>query len=140
MARRYGTLFMVRLGTRTKPYQPYHKVRGTASEILAKKVSIKKFALFLQCYPHHEVQSNTPVLKLKKVKVLINSKLAVKLNRKYLRPGWQARDTLMKLLEISGGLFSSLVTIEAGYTTSYLSSLYGVHPSENRSRTGRYCQ
>ena len=75
MVRRYGTLFMVRLGTRTKPYQPYHKVRGTASEILAKKVSMKKMsALFLQCYyPHHEVQNNTPVLKLKKVKVQIDS-------------------------------------------------------------------
>ena len=72
MVRRYGTLLMVQLGTHTNPY---HQVRGTASVILAKKVSVKKIsALFLQCYyRHHEVQNNTPVLKLKKVKVQINS-------------------------------------------------------------------
>ena len=69
MVQRYGSLLMVRLGTRTKPYHKV-RVRGTVSEILAKKESVKKMsALFLQCYPHHEVQSNTPDLKFKKGKV-----------------------------------------------------------------------
>ena len=62
MVRRYGTLFMVRLGTRTKPYLPYQPVRGTASQFLSKKEdSVKLFALLITCYPHHDAQSKTTV-------------------------------------------------------------------------------
>ena len=44
-------------------------------------------------------------------------------------PGWQANVTLMKLLNCIGGLYSSLVTIEVGYVTKYLSVLYSRQPA-----------